>query len=151
MFLVGFSWKVWEHWGLVLALSTRIFARPASLSKIPCNCLWFCPSRPRVKWPLTWSIDRTRWFSSFHFQSLMFHSIFNPLRSRWFRWLSQLKACTLNTSKPFLDSIAQRLWCYLSYLSLPKLPLCSSLSYIGPSFPDSLQPNSTIKQTTMSL
>ena len=29
-----FSWKIWEHWGLELALSTRILVRPASLSKI---------------------------------------------------------------------------------------------------------------------
>ena len=35
MFLLGLSWKIWEHWGLVLALSTRILVQPADLSKIP--------------------------------------------------------------------------------------------------------------------
>ena len=34
MFFLGLSWKIWEHWGLVLALSTRILVRPAGLSKI---------------------------------------------------------------------------------------------------------------------
>ena len=24
MFLLGLSWKIWEHWGLELAMSTRI-------------------------------------------------------------------------------------------------------------------------------
>ena len=34
MFLLGLSWNIWEHWGLELALSTRILVQPAGLSKI---------------------------------------------------------------------------------------------------------------------